>query len=77
MAIVKIHYKWQIIEYLESNGLANMLVQIDQQLKLNTATNVPLHVAKRNALGLHEQIGMSLFAEGIHLMPYQALRREV
>ena len=67
----------QIIEYIESNGLANMLVQIDTQLNLNIAINVPLHVAGRNALGLHEQIGISLLAEGIHLMPYQALRRDI
>ena len=67
----------QIIEYMESSGLANMLVQIDKQLQINIAINVPLHVAKRNALGLHENIGISLLTEGIHIMPYQALRGEV
>lgn len=65
-----------VIEYMESGGLANMLVQVDQQLKTNIAIHVPLHVAKRNALGLHESIGISMLAEGIHLMPYQPLRRE-
>lgn len=69
--------KGQIIEYMESNGLANMLVRVDQELDINIAINVPLHVAKRNGLGINEQIGISLLAEGIHLMPYQALRREV
>ena len=67
----------EIIEYMESNGLANMLVRVDKELNINIAINVPLHVAKRNSLGLHEKIGISLLAEGIHLMPYQALRREV
>lgn len=67
----------QIIEYMENNGLANMLVRVDKELNINIAINVPLHVAKRNALGLHEKVGISLLAEGIHLMPYQALRREV
>jgi len=67
----------QIIEYMESNGLANMLVRVDQELEINIAINVPLHVAKRNALGLSEHIGISLLGEGIHLMPYQALRRDI
>ena len=66
----------KIIEYMESNGLANMLVRLDQTLDINIAINVPLHVAKRNGLAMNEQIGISLLGEGIHLMPYQALRRE-
>jgi molybdate transport system ATP-binding protein len=67
----------QIVEYLESNGLANLLVQVDRELKINLTANVPLHVARRNRLGLNEQIGISLLGEGIHLMPYQPLRREI
>jgi len=66
----------QIIEYLESSGQANLQVRIDRELNLCIAVNVPLHVARRNRLGLHEQIGISLLAEGIHLMPYQPLRRD-
>ena len=65
----------QIIEYMENNGQANILVQVDKELNINIAINVPLHVAKRNRLGLNEDIGISLLSEGIHLMPYQALRR--
>jgi molybdate transport system ATP-binding protein len=67
----------QIIEYLEINGLANILVQIDKELNINITINVPLHVARRNRLGVNENIGISLLSEGIHLMPYQALRREI
>jgi molybdate transport system ATP-binding protein len=67
----------QIIEYMESSGLANILVEIDPELKVNIAMNVPLHVAKRNRLGLSEHIGISLLSAGIHLMPYQPLRREL
>jgi len=67
----------KIIEYMESNGLAQLLVEVDAELKINITINVPLHVAKRNQLGLHENIGISLLSEGIHLMPHQALRREV
>ncbi len=66
----------QIIEYMESSGLANLLVEIDPELKINIAMNVPIHVAKRNRLGLSENIGISLLSAGIHLMPYQPLRRE-
>jgi molybdate transport system ATP-binding protein len=66
----------QITEYMESSGLAHLRVQIDKQLDTTISINVPLHVAKRNALGLHEKIGISLLSEGIHLMPYQALRSE-
>lgn len=67
----------EIIEYMESNGLANLLVQIDKNLKINISTHVPLHVAKRNKLKLNENIGITLLSEEIHLMPYQALRREI
>ena len=66
----------EIIEYIESNGLANLLVEVDHDLKINIAMHVPLHVAKRNQLGLRKSISISLLSEGIHLMPYQALRRE-
>ena len=45
-----------VIEYMENNGLANMLVQVDRELQLNIAINVPLHVARRNQLGLHENV---------------------
>ena len=65
----------QIIEYMEINGLANKLVAIDQQEEVNISLNVPLHVAKRNNLGLAEKIGISLLSSGIHLMPYQMLRQ--
>lgn len=67
----------QIIEYMESSGLANLLVKVDPELQINIAMNVPLHVAKRNRLGLNEHIGISLLSAGIHLMPYQPLRREL
>jgi len=66
----------RIIEYFESKGLANLLVQVDRELKINLAVNVPVHVARRNRLGLDEQISISLLTEGIHLMPFQPLRRE-
>ncbi|MCK5190959.1 MAG: ABC transporter, partial [Methylococcales bacterium] len=66
----------KIIEYMESSGLADLLVEVDHELKINIAMNVPLHVSKRNQLGLRKNISISLLSEGIHLMPYQALRRE-
>ncbi len=66
----------QITEYMESSGLAHLRVQVDKQLDTTLVINVPLHVAKRNTLGLHENIGISLLSEGIHLMPYQTLRSE-
>lgn len=66
----------EIVEYLESGGLANMLVQIDREEATHLAVNVPLHVARRNRLALQEKIGISLLRQGIHLMPYQSLRRQ-
>lgn len=69
--------KGQIIEYMENNGLANLLVEIDSLLKINMVINVPLHVANRNHLALNEKVGLSLLGKGIHLMPYQTLRREI
>jgi molybdate transport system ATP-binding protein len=67
----------KIIEYLENNGLARLLVQVNRELKVNLTVNVPIHVAKRNRLALNEKIGLSLLAEGIHLMPFQQLRRDI
>lgn len=66
-----------VIEYMESNGLAYLLVQVDREMKINLSVNVPLHVARRNRIGLNEKIGISLLGTGIHLMPYQPLRRDV
>ena len=65
----------EIVEYMESRGLAHIRVQIDQQRETSLAIHVPLHVAKRNSLSLHEKISISLLSEGIHLMTYQALHR--
>jgi len=63
-----------IIEYMEINGLSQIQVQLDKQLSnCCLAISVPIHVAKRNRLKLHDKIGLSLLAEGIHLMPYQPL----
>lgn len=66
----------EVVEYLENNGLAILLIEVDPHLKTNISMNVPLHVAKRNNLSLHKKIGISLLSEGIHIMPYQALRHE-
>lgn len=66
----------RIIEYFENRGLAHLLVQVDPELKINISIQVPLHVAHRNHIKLGALVGMSLLSSGIHLMPYQALRRE-
>ncbi|MBE0471848.1 MAG: ABC transporter ATP-binding protein [Methyloprofundus sp.] len=66
----------QITEYMESSSLAFLRVQIASHADIHIAINVPLHVAKSNALALHESIGISLLSEGIHLMLYQALRSQ-
>ncbi len=66
----------KIIEYMEGNGLAQLLIEVDTELKVNIALNIPLHVGKRNKLGLNVTTGLSLLKEGIHLMPYQPLRRD-
>lgn len=66
----------KIIEYMESNGLAQLLIEVDFELKVNISLNVPLHVGNRNKLGINETISISLLSKGIHLMPYQPLRRE-
>ncbi len=70
-------FQGKVVEQFESRGLANLLVEIDPELKINIAINVPLHVARRNRLAIGENIGISLLREGIHLMPYQKLRRDV
>jgi molybdate transport system ATP-binding protein len=66
-----------IVEQFESRGLSNLLVEIDPELKINIAVTVPFHVARRNALAVGERIGISLLKEEIHLMPYQALKRDI
>jgi len=63
-----------IVEYMEINGLSQIQVQlINQPMTSCLAISIPIHVAKRNRLKLHDKIGLSLLAEGIHLMPYQSL----
>ena len=39
--------------------------------------NLPAHVARRNRLSVGEPILVSLLAQGIHLMPWADLRREL
>lgn len=65
-----------IVEYMEINGLANFLLEIDRELKIRLSVYVPIHVARRNLLGLAAGASISLLSEGIHLIPYQQLRRE-
>jgi molybdate transport system ATP-binding protein len=50
---------------------AHVTALVDGSAEQPLAFSVPAHVARRNALAVGEAIGVSLLAEGIHLMPVQ------
>lgn len=64
-----------ISEYMVFGGQANFRVKLDPHRQFALTMSVPLHVAKRNALAEGESVGLSLLAEGIHLMPYPSRQR--
>jgi molybdate transport system ATP-binding protein len=66
----------RIAELFTLGAEASLSVEIDRRLKLHLALRLPVHVARRNNLALGDEITVSLLAEGIHLMPYEDLRRE-
>jgi molybdate transport system ATP-binding protein len=51
-----------------------LLVREDRRHPLSLS--VPTHVARRNGLAAGEQIGVSLLASGIHLMPWEPLAEQ-
>lgn len=61
-------------DYLVYGGQANFRVVLDPRRQI--AMSVPLHVARRNRLSEGERVGISLLAEGIHLMPYLDQHRQ-
>jgi molybdate transport system ATP-binding protein len=50
-------------------------LEIDRRLKFHLVLRLPVHVARRNALEVGSEIGVSLLAQAIHLMPYEEPRR--
>jgi molybdate transport system ATP-binding protein len=64
-----------ISEYMVFGGQANFRVELDPHRLFALTMSVPLHVAKRNALAEGESVGLSLLADGIHLMPYPSRQR--
>jgi molybdate transport system ATP-binding protein len=63
---------WVISEYRVFGGQANFRVELNPHRQFALSMSVPLHVVKRDALAKGEVVGLSLLAEGIHLMPYLA-----
>ena len=61
-------FSGKIIEYFVLSGYAHVVILLTNHIHLNLS--VPLHVAQRNQLAYSKIIGVSLLAQGIHLMPY-------
>ncbi len=66
-----------ISEYRILGEQVHLVIKLDFQPNLNLTMSVPLHVAKRNNLSEGETVGVSLLAQGIHIMPYEKLRSGV
>lgn len=58
-----------IDDFVVLGGDASITILVDGQPDMPLTFSVSSHVARRNRLGVGEQIGVSLLAEGIHLMP--------
>ncbi len=64
-----------IAEYVVLGPNVSVGIKLDGAAGPLLYMNVPTHVAHRNRLRLGEAIQVSLLAEGIHLMPWEKLRR--
>ncbi|HLF96807.1 MAG TPA: ABC transporter ATP-binding protein [Methylococcaceae bacterium] len=65
----------RIAELLTLGSEALLSLEIDRRLKLHLSLRLPVHVVRRNNLAVGDEIGVSLLAQGIHLMPYEEPRR--
>ncbi len=62
----------QIRDMISVGGLVSVL--LDASCGARLEMDLPPHVVQRNALRVGDEVGVSLLAEAIHLMPWQALR---
>jgi molybdate transport system ATP-binding protein len=63
-----------VIGYTILSEYAIAQVVCDALANIVITLTLPIHVARRNDLGLGERVKISLLAEAIHLMPYERLR---
>lgn len=64
----------RVVECRVTGNDAAVVLEVDSELNILLHFRVPAHVARRNDLAMGIKISVSLLAEGIHLMPYEALR---
>ena len=66
----------RVVEILKSaNGLANVVLAVDNAKGARLHMDLPPHVLDRQRLALGDAVNVSLLGEAIHLMPWQALRQ--
>ncbi|MEN8259845.1 MAG: ABC transporter ATP-binding protein [Pseudomonadota bacterium] len=64
-----------IVEAMAFGERTTVLIETDIRRQRTLMMTVPTHVARRNTLGPGVDVTVSLLAEGIHLMPYEVLRK--
>jgi molybdate transport system ATP-binding protein len=65
-----------ISEFIRLGENTSVTIRINGSASLPLFLSVPTHVANRNRLGLGEPITVSLLADAIHLMPWQAMQEQ-
>ncbi|MGQ0656538.1 MAG: TOBE domain-containing protein, partial [Chromatiales bacterium] len=63
----------RVTEFIALGENAMVVMQVEAEADLRLHLTVPTHVARRNSVDVGEPIKVSLLAEGIHLMPWEAL----
>ena len=58
-----------VTEFVPLGENASVAVQVDGAPELPLFMSIPIHVARRNRIGIGERVTVSLLAEAIHLMP--------
>ena len=64
-----------VVEVMAFGERTTVLIDITRQRQQTLMMTVPTHVARRNTIGPGVAVTVSLLAEGIHLMPYEVLRK--
>ena len=65
-----------VVGYTVLSEYAIAQIACDELTNATMTMTLPTHVARRNCISLGDQVKISLWAEAIHLMPYEKLHGE-
>ena len=63
--------KGSVAQFLPLGAQAELVINVNRRSEMALRTSMPLHVAARNRIAAGEEVGVSLLASSVHLMPWQ------